>query len=119
MKYPLADLIDRFSILRLKKQRLPQDEDIELEYEIFLNAINEYGNNKSSEWIEDMTAINGRIWDLESDIRKGKEKQLGLAEVGRRALAIRDINAERIAYKNTISKESGWFPEKKIDHASV
>lgn len=119
MKYPLTDLIDRFSILRLKLQRLPVDEEIKAEYEIFLNAINDFGNDKSSEWIEKMTEINGRIWDLESDIRKGKEKELGLQEVGRRALAIRDINAERIAYKNEIAKEIGWFKEKKIDHASV
>ena len=63
--------------------------------------------------------INGQIWDLEADIRNGKEGLLGLEEVGRRALKIRDLNAERIRLKNEIAKEHGGFVEYKHNHASV
>jgi hypothetical protein len=63
--------------------------------------------------------INGRIWNLESDIRQGKEGLLGLEEVGRRALAIRDFNGERIRLKNRITDLIGEkYKEIKIDHAS-
>ena len=62
--------------------------------------------------------INGRIWDLESDIRKGKEGELGLEEVGRRAIAIRNINGERIALKQKIAELHGEYAEKKYNHAS-
>jgi hypothetical protein len=63
--------------------------------------------------------INGKIWDLEADIRQGKEGILGLEEVGRRALAIRDFNGERIRLKNEITELVGEkYKEIKIDHAS-
>ena len=119
MMYSLADLIDRFSILRLKIRLLPQDDKIQEEYDLFLSAINSFSDPRADDWIKDMTAINERIWHLESDIRQGKEKKLGLLEVGRRALAIRDINKERIEYKNTITRLVGGFEEKKVDHASA
>ena len=55
---------------------------------------------------------------MESDIRKGKEGELGLEEVGRRAIAIRDINGLRIMIKNEIAKYFGEFLEKKYNHGS-
>ena len=65
-----------------------------------------------------MREINGRIWDLESDIRKGKEGELGSEEVGRRALMIRNINSERIALKNQIAVFHNEYGERKYNHAS-
>jgi len=63
--------------------------------------------------------INGYIWDLEADIRKGKEGELGLEEVGRRALMIRDLNNIRVWTKNLVIRISGLgFADVKKDHAS-
>ena len=55
---------------------------------------------------------------MESDIRKGKEEELGLEEVGRRALAIRDWNKKRILIQNEIIEKFGGFKNIKKDHRS-
>jgi hypothetical protein len=68
--------------------------------------------------VEKLYSVNGRIWDLESDIRKGKEGELGLEEVGRRALLIRDWNHIRIGLKNIIAERLGEEIEIKGNHAS-
>ena len=60
--------------------------------------------------------MNGKIWDLESDIRKGKEGELGLEEVGRRAIAVRELNKIRVGYKNDIVD---MFKEGIIDPTRV
>ena len=70
-------------------------------------------------WLQDLYIVNGKIWDLETDIRLGKENKLGLEEVGRRALKIRDLNKERVELKNKIVRVVGFgFMEKKIRHTS-
>jgi len=56
---------------------------------------------------------------LESDIRGGKENLLGLEEVGRRAIMIRDLNKKRVALRNKIIEETGiGFKDVKVNHAS-
>jgi len=74
-----------------------------------------------AELIEKLFIVSNRIWLLESDIRQGKEKELGLEEVGRRALAIRDLNKQRIAYKNAINEsfdKKNALKEIKVNHRS-
>jgi hypothetical protein len=115
MKMQIGEIADRYSILMLKSERTDLDVKSELvEYE---NAVNGY--EKINTFIERLKSINGRIWDLESDIRKGKENELGLEEVGKRAIMIRDINGERVACKNeiTIHYTEGYV-ETKYAHAS-
>ena len=113
----IGELVDRYSILLLKMERTDLDVTQErLEYEKFV-LHDTYADIRL--WIEKLKVINGRIWDLESDIRRGKEKELGLEEVGRRALMIRDINNERVACKNEITTiYNEGFIETKRDHAS-
>jgi len=146
MEMPLAEVIDRYSILKLKLERLAfQNKELESTikkeftvlapskneefgliirkefsaYESVLKEFEKKGIFVNPEWIEKLYEINGRIWDLEADIRQGKEDRLGLEEVGRRALKIRGINRERIEMKNLITGESGsGFSEIKVDHAS-
>ena len=142
----MAEIIDRYSILKLKLERLaPQNKEFESiikkelvvlapsqnkdlesiikkEFAAYENALGEFekkGVFLKPEWISKLYEINGRIWDLESDIRQGKEGKLGLEEVGRRALKMRGINRERIEMKNLITKESGsGFFEIKVNHTS-
>ena len=71
------------------------------------------------ELVDRLAIVNLKIWHLEDKIRDSKEKELGLEEVGRRALQIRDYNSERIAVKNAINEfAKQGFTEIKIDHAS-
>jgi len=121
MEMPLAEIVDRYTILKLKSQRIDRD-TFAKELSVFEAALLEFrdrGFDIKEEWIQALLETNGRIWDLEADIRSGKEGKLGLEEVGRRAIAIRNINNERVAIKNRIAQHSGTgFLEKKVDHAS-
>jgi hypothetical protein len=120
MEYPISEILDRYSIAVLKKERLDANNEIELKD--LLNVINEYKKinlNIIEEYIHKLIKINGEIWDLESDIRKGKEGELGLEEVGRRAIKIRELNKIRVGYKNIIVdifKEG--YKDIKMNHAS-
>ena len=111
----LGEIADRYSIIKLKSERT--DVDCKEEFDTLKNELN---GDEIYAYVNQLYEVNGRIWDLESDIRKGKEGELGLEEVGRRAIMIRDFNKERINIKNTINTiyKTG-FIEKKINHASA
>ena len=127
MEMPLAEIFDRISILKLKIERVNEPHlKNELEYAMHhlnlrieqLKKIGTYFDLKE-EWINKLHEVNGKIWDLESDIRKGKEGELGLEEVGRRAIEIRNLNKIRISIKNEITEITGsGFKDVKVNHAS-
>jgi hypothetical protein len=114
MKYPTPDLYDRYTIELLKNVRANAQNDDHLL--VLKTEISSRG------WVTDFISalfeINGKIWDLESDIRKGKEGELGIEEVGRRAIKIRELNNIRISIKNDVAKHFQEFGENKYDHAS-
>lgn len=120
MNYPIAELCDRLSIEKLKVERIPDYVstfvvDAQKEY---AKRVPEEIESRVYDYLFQLKEWNGKIWDLESDIRKGKEGELGLEEVGRRALAIRDLNGERIRVKNQIAELFDEYLEKKFNHAS-
>lgn len=78
---PISEIADRYSIALLKKERA----DAQNQKEIYDLSAELSNYPDISIYIEKLVDINGKIWDLESDIRKGKEAELGLEEVGRRA----------------------------------
>ncbi len=128
MRYPLDELIDKCSIIKLKFERIPDLEDRTRwinEVSEYSTAIGEYIGRKvcskkeAKGWQERLYEVNGKIWDLEADIRKGKENELGLEEVGRRAIEIRKLNGERIKIKSEIVDKIGQgYKDIKINHAS-
>ena len=128
MRYPLDELIDKRSIIQLKIERIPDEfekERLKQEFEELTKAIEEYCSEDAcskedlQEWHDELYAINGRIWDLEAAIRQGKEGELGLEEVGKRAIQIRNTNGERIKVKSEIIEKTGiGYKDIKINHAS-
>lgn len=115
MKMAISEIADRLSIGILKHQRT--DNDMTDEIEIYRNELMGYDGIEN--FIELLIEVNGKIWDLEADIRLGKEGMLGLEEVGRRAILIRDLNKIRIGYKNQLVKlYKEGFIDIKINHAS-
>ena len=115
MKVPSADIADRLSILILKAIHQGDSE----EYQEYLNAFIDILSPSVFRVFCELLMANGKIWNLESAIRQGKEEQLGLEEVGRRALAIRDLNKVRVHLKNYITTSIiEGHKEVKIDHAS-
>ena len=111
MKLQRGDVFDRISILILKMIRVDADIKDELSELLLELGITQEEANVFIGLLE----INNKIWDLEFDIRRGKEKELGLEEVGRRAITIRDFNKKRVTLKNSISK----YKDIKINHVSA
>jgi len=120
MEYPISEILDRYSIGVLKKERLQADNEKELtDLEVVINNYREKNCDFINEYIKLLVDINGKIWDLESDIRKGKEGELGLEEVGRRAIKIRENNKIRVSYKNKIVEVFGeGYKDVKMNHVS-
>jgi hypothetical protein len=120
MKMPIGEILDRYSIAILKKERASAEnqqeiEDLTQEIDSYKQTHEEFINEKIDKLIE----INGMIWDLESDIRKGREGELGLEEVGRRAIKIREFNKIRVGYKNDVVEVFGeGYKDIKMNHAS-
>lgn len=116
MKMPISEIADRYSIALLKKERANADNQLEIDT-LHLELIT---YKDSLNFVSKLKDVNGKIWDLESDIRKGKEAELGLEEVGRRAIAIRELNKIRVGYKNDMVKiYSEGFEDIKMNHASA
>ena len=115
MKMPISEIADRYSIALLKKERANADNDQEIN--TLYQELVKY--DQALNFVEKLKEINGQIWDLESDIRKGKENELGLEEVGRRAIVIRGLNKIRVSYKNEMVNIYGeGFEDIKMNHAS-
>ena len=111
----ISEITDRLSIAILKQERT--DVDMTSEINFYKTELDLYED--SDLYLDKLKEVNGKIWDLESDIRSGKEGLLGLEEVGRRALMIRDLNKIRVGYKNEmVEKYDEGFKEIKINHGS-
>lgn len=120
MEMPMGDVADRFTIVLQKfihGRKLGEVPEIQAE---LIALWSELGVGKTlAALLVDLLAQNVRIWGLEADIRNGGESFMSYAEIGARALAIRDINKERIAAKNAVAKHFGdSHIEVKLDHAS-
>lgn len=113
LKTPLPEAIEKMGILTLKLNGVPSEEYrrlLEKEYDFYTKVVDAYredGVNVKDEWIEALKEINGATWKMEIDITQGRENELGLEEVGRRAILLRDGNKIRIALKKKIADEAG------------
>jgi len=113
-----GEFFDRFTIL-IKKASVDFENHGELvqKYTMILKE-----NNLDGDLLLllcELQMANLNIWSLESEIRRGKEGELGLQEVGKRALAIREYNAVRVDKINKINDLFGVVnKERKVDHVS-
>lgn len=87
----------------------------------FLNVLDKNSfNGQFIRLICELQMINTDIWNLESEIRRGNEGNLGLVEIGRRSLIIRDYNTKRINRINELNRMFGQDEQcvKKFEHLS-
>jgi hypothetical protein len=115
-KFPVIELVDRLAIAEVKFQRTGANREELLWYKdqaMHINIseiVNEY---------EDLKRIHNEIWELEAELKTGREAELALEEIGRRAIAIRDHNNKRVALKNLIAEKLNCsVREIKKDHLS-
>jgi len=100
-----GEFFDRFTVLIQKAFHSDEYKKRVDEYVVILNENNIDGNLLRT--LCELQMFNVNIWHLESDIRKDKEGELGLIEVGRRALKIRDFNRGRAKRSNAINRLMG------------
>lgn len=130
----VADIIDRFTIAKLRYERIGNSES-EKEYKIFsleiANLIKKYYPYDIEQWCKMMYNINSSIWFLEAGLKGNKEmlpnphflddprNEKILANAGKNAFLIRKINDLRKNFGNIINKltKSGFQKQRK-DHIS-
>ena len=121
---PELELIDRLCIARIKFERTTGGNQAELDwyearYQELLDRLTESQQQTLDHNIAEITRIHNQIWDLEWQLKSGVENLLSMAEIGERAIAIRDWNNRRITYKNSIAELFGLeLREIKTDHLS-
>lgn len=114
--FPVVELVDRYSIACLKYDKTQANKE---EVEFYKNQLSNYDISTVRSEIAELYDIHKQIWDLESQLKSGKEHELPLDELGRRAIAIRNLNNKRIKLKNIAAEKLGCtVREIKKDHLS-
>jgi hypothetical protein len=117
LKFPVIELFDRLAIAKIKFARTGANLN---ELQFYENQIHGYDLTLVSDLLQELATIHAHIWDLEKELKSGREQDLPLAEIGRRAIEIRDWNNKRISIKNLIAaKLQDDIFEIKKDHLSA
>ncbi len=119
---PIPEVADRYTIALLKIERLDHSEidvaDMQKQIDYYKDGL-ELENPNLAKLVKDLYEINGKMWDAEHAIRKGQDENLGLEEIGRRAIHIRDLNRVRMKVKNDIIELTGdGFKDCKMNYAN-
>jgi len=114
--FPIIELVDRYSIACLKFDKTRANKE---ELDFYVQQLSLFDITAISQQLKELYHIHSCIWDLEAQLKAGKEESLSLEEIGRRAIKIRDNNNKRIALKNSMAEKLGCkVREIKKDHAS-
>ena len=117
---PLSEILDRYTITKLKSERT--NEDVSDELRTYKREIDNPDyverSNQIVSFIDRLYEINGELWDTEGDIRKGVE--MPLEEIGRLALKVRDLNCIRNEIKaEIVDTFAEGFKEIKINYKKI
>ena len=117
---PLSEILDRYTITKLKSERT--NEDVSEELRTYKKEIDNPDyverSNEIVSFIDRLYEINGELWNTEGDIRKGVE--MPLEEIGRLALKVRDLNCKRNEIKaEIVDTFSEGFKEIKINYKKI
>ena len=120
MKMPLSEILDRYTITKLKSERT--NEDVSDELRTYKKEIDNPDyverSNHIASFIDRLYRINGQLWDTEKDIRSGVD--MPLEEVGRLALKVRDLNCKRNEIKaEIVDAFAEGFKEIKINYKKI
>ena len=114
--FPIIELVDRLAIAEIKFKKTKANEEELLWY---MNQALHINLTSIVDEYEDLKLIHNEIWELESELKTGRESELALEEIGRRAIAIRNHNNKRVALKNSMAQKLNCpVREIKQDHLS-
>lgn len=108
MIIPPEEVIDRWSIVKLKCERIGgANLDKELsEYQQAINELKKQAIKIDDSWLEELYNINKAQWDLESEMRQCQEKG-DLVGMGKVYIEIQKSNKRRVAVKSKIIESTG------------
>ena len=117
---PLSEILDRYTITKLKSERT--NEDVSDELRTYKKEVDNPDyverSNQIISFIDRLYEINGELWNTEGDIRKGVE--MPLEEIGRLALKVRDLNCIRNEIKaEIVDTFAEGFKEIKINYKKI
>ena len=120
MRMPLSEILDRYTITKLKSERT--NENVSDELRTYKREIDNPDyvekSNQIIYFIDRLYEINGELWDTEGDIRKGVE--MPLEEIGKLALKVRDLNCKRNEIKaEIVDTFAEGFKEIKINYKKI
>lgn len=117
MKFPVIELVDRYTIAIVKHERTSGANQAELDF--YTEQMKEIDTESVKHLLYRLIEIHRKIWALEDDFKQYRDTEYSLEEIGRRSLIIRDHNQERVRFKNQIAEFVGCsVREIKQDHAS-
>ena len=115
--FPVIELVDRYTIARVKYKKTNGANQAELDF--YQAQIDQLPVEKIQDNLTELERIHLNIWNLEDDFKKCRLDGVDLAEIGRRALEIRDINNHRVRHKNAMAEIlNDSVREIKQDHVS-
>ena len=117
---PLSEILDRYTITKLKSERT--NEDVSDELRTYKREIDNPDyverSNQIVSFIDRLYGINGQLWDTEKDIRNGVD--MPLEQIGRLALQVRDLNCKRNEIKGeVVDAFAEGFKEIKINYKKI
>ena len=115
IKMPMSEIIDRYAISLIKQEEI--EEDVSEELETYKKEIDQHTNPKIKEYIDRLYKANKDLWNEEKAIKMGQEQNFDLAEIGKKALKVRDLNRIRNGIKAEIVDEfADGFKEIKVNY---
>ena len=102
MKFPVIEIVDRYTIAVVKHEKTNGANQEELDF--YLEQMKQANINPSDVKIIELIEHHSYVWSLEDDFKKAKIDSLPLEEIGRRALYIRDIGYRRVDLKNALAE---------------
>ena len=108
----LGELIDKISILRIKKKNIEDDEkqksidkELKLLNEVLESVLDDHEN--INEYLNQLIVINTKLWKVEDNIREFERQKIFDKEFIELARSVYFINDERSRIKLEINKKFG------------
>lgn len=102
-KFPVIELVDRYCIAKLKFAKLGNNKE---ELDFYTDQLHNINFDLIREELDKLYKVHEEVWDLEDDFKKFRvEHKYDLAEVGRRALHVRDVMHQRYDLKNVMAEK--------------
>ena len=115
--FPIIELLDRLVIAKIKMDKTNGAN--QAEYDYYAEQASHLDLTVVQPLLDRLEDVHLSIWELESDLRRGMEHNLGYEEIGRRAVEIRNYNNIRVTVKNNLAEALGdTVREIKYDHIS-